>query len=157
MWGGLPMKREPCSDETNATATSRTTLVPGFDVEQLARDSQSFRPPMESGARVRVAPGGDASVNVRAGEIYWGRIAGAHRVPRLCVPARAVPDEWRGRCAGFILCRVDGRASVGEILAACGLPELTALCLICELLDMGILTLAEAPRLTIRAKAAKAR
>jgi hypothetical protein len=126
----------------------RPTLVPEFDVEQLARDSDRWdprrngTPSAESGILPKVKA--DApSVSVRAADVYWGRLGGPQSVPVLLVALDEVPAELREHCEGFLLCRIDGARTFKQIFADSGLPELTALSLACDLLDACIIGLAQ--------------
>lgn len=129
--------------------------MPTFDVAQLARDSDGWRVPpaaRDSGTRLHIAPTApnaatepsgpaecDSSVHLRATDMYWSRIGRPDAVPRLTVPGEWIHPDERADCAGFILCRVDGRRSVAEIVDDSTLPLLTALSLLCSLLDAGLL------------------
>jgi hypothetical protein len=127
-------------------SNERPTLVPGFDVRQLARDSDrlvmraaaldSGVHPIDAGQQVT-----DSSVHMRAADVYWRRIGGSEAIPRLLVPLDQVALEHRSHCEGFLLCRIDGVATLGEIIRDAELPELTAVCLACELFDAGIIAM----------------
>jgi hypothetical protein len=122
---------------------SRPTLVPALDVEQLASDFERWQDPRKpSGTHRRVAAN-DSSVYSRAEDVYWARIGAPTGTPRLLVPALTLPEELRARSAGFIASHIDGVATVADVLDYCELPHLTALCLLCELLDAGIVAIDE--------------
>jgi hypothetical protein len=126
-----------------AAPDERPTLIPSFDVPKLARDSDRWdhAPQSESGERpalaIDAAEGG--SVYARAADVYWSQLGGPDAVPVLLVPLRDVRPDQRGRCEGFLLCRIDGKSTVAEIIEQSGLPELTALSLACDLLSSGII------------------
>jgi hypothetical protein len=127
-----------------ADSAERPTLVPTFDVAQLARDSGRWAPPpppRESDAHVVVpaSSSGESSVHLRATEMYWDRIGNPDAIARLTVPPEWIHPDERAECAGFILCRVDGVRTVAQIIDDSTLPLLTALSLVCSLLDAGIL------------------
>src|SRR5579859_7035345 len=125
----------------------RSTLVPAFDVQQLARDSDRWEPVREAfDSQTRISPppvANDSSVHLRAADIYWARIGRADLVPRLTVPAEAINPDERAECAGFILFRVDGVRTVREIIEDSTLPELTALALLCSLADAGLIEIGD--------------
>jgi hypothetical protein len=130
------------SDEVSVVVVSseRTTMVPSFDVSQLAHDSdrwsnvESSAPPP---APDPPEPGG--SVLIRAADFYWSRLGGREFVPVLKIPLEAIEEQHRVHCEGFILCRIDGVTTLADIIETSGLPELTALSLACDLVDEGIL------------------
>jgi hypothetical protein len=135
--------RTQVATEKCRVAVDRVTLVPGFDVAQFARDSQQApRAPAQSGTRLRAVIV-EHSTEARVADIYWARIGAPSRVPRRTEPDSLLSPACREHCAGFILCRVDGATTLDEILSTCGLPEITALCVICELLDAGLIDLGE--------------
>jgi hypothetical protein len=126
--------------EAAGVSRERTTLVPSFDVSQLAHDSDRWTHAEQSSSAPPRGPavqGG--SVLVRAADVYWSRIGGRAVVPILMAPLEAIPDEDRARCGGFILCRIDGVTTLAQIIENSGLPELTGLSLACDLFDNGII------------------
>lgn len=126
------------------SSADRPTLVPTFDVPQLAKDSDRWT--RDSGVRPAVradASALDGSVHVRAADVYWSRLGGRRAVPILLLPLEQVPPEQRARCEGFLLCRVDGKTTLADIIESSGLPELTALCLACDLFDACVIALTE--------------
>jgi hypothetical protein len=79
------------------------------------------------------------SVLVRAADFYWTRAGGRSVVPVLTIPLERIAEKHREHCAGFILCRIDGVTTLAEIIENCGLPEITALSLACDLFDEGVI------------------
>jgi hypothetical protein len=128
-------------EESGVVRTAeRQTIVPAFDVSQLAQDSDRWT---EAEARepapVSEAPVAGGSVLVRAADFYWSRLGGREAVPSLKVPLEEVAERHRAHCEGFILCRVDGTATLADIIERSELPELTALSLACDLVDEGVI------------------
>jgi hypothetical protein len=128
-------------EESGVVRTAeRQTIVPSFDVSQLAQDSDRWTE-AEPGepAPVSEAPLAGGSVLVRAADFYWSRLGGRNAVPSLKVPLEGVAERHRAHCEGFILCRVDGVATLADIIERSELPELTALSLACDLVDEGVI------------------
>jgi hypothetical protein len=74
-------------------------------------------------------------------KVYVGRLGSLDRVPRLKVAPpglRSLPLDFG---TGFLLSRVDQCSTLGEIVAASGLPELDALRVLSELYLQRIITL----------------
>jgi hypothetical protein len=132
-------------EESGVVRTAeRQTIVPTFDVSQLAQDSDRWTEaePREP-TPVSEAPVAGGSVLVRAADFYWSRLGGRSAVPSLAVALEGVAERHRAHCEGFILCRVDGVTTLADIIERSELPELTALSLACDLLDEGVITVSQ--------------
>jgi hypothetical protein len=137
--------REPLPEIDPDEEGDRPTLVPAFDVSRLARDSNRWNASRSGVHPVARAPSppADGSIHLRAADVYLARIGSLYAKPVLLVPLARVPRAHRAHCEGFLLCRIDGVASLAEIIAASTLPELTALSLVCDLLDARIIAFAK--------------
>jgi hypothetical protein len=125
-------------------SAERQTIVPSFDMSQLAQDSDRWTEaePSEP-APVSEPPAAGGSVLVRAADFYWSRLGGRDAVLALRVPLEEVAERHRAHCEGFILCRVDGMTTLADIIERSELPELTALSLACDLVDEGVLAVSQ--------------
>lgn len=74
-------------------------------------------------------------------QLYSSRLGSMARVPRVAVADREV--RWLGidHKAGFLLSRVDGLHTLEEIVDMSGMPRLSALKMLAELLEAGAITL----------------
>ncbi len=81
-----------------------------------------------------------ASSRERLEQIYASRIGSLTRVPMVAV--RDVDLRWLGldHRAGFLLSRIDGHASLDEVLDVSGMPRLEALRTLVDLCEAGALT-----------------
>jgi len=66
-------------------------------------------------------------------KVYTARIGSMQRVPRAVMGPEGLQALSLDFAAGLLLSRVDGAATVGEIIASCRLPRLAALRSISEL------------------------
>lgn len=84
-------------------------------------------------AAARVA----ASCRARLGDLYRSRLGSLSRVPRVTVDASEM--RWLGldHRAAFLLSRVDGVQTLGDVLDVSGMPALEALKTLVELLELG--------------------
>jgi len=73
---------------------------------------------------------------LRLEQLYASRLGGTHRIPRVTVPQSDV--RWLGldHRGGFLLSRIDGKASIEELLDVCGMPRSEALKTLVELQDV---------------------
>jgi hypothetical protein len=123
------------------TIHDRTTLTPGFDMEQYARESDE---------RLRSAAAAEGGPELQAAEepsdrdaeqIYRARIGDGRQMVALACSPEEILRLRRGVVDGFVLSLVDGRRSVDELLDECELPPLTALSTLFELIETGVLKL----------------
>jgi hypothetical protein len=66
-------------------------------------------------------------------KVYVTRFGSLQRVPRVVVGPEGLVALSLDFGAGFLLSRVDGKATVGDIVDGCGLPRLDALRTLSEL------------------------
>jgi hypothetical protein len=120
------------------------TLLPPFDLEELAcaqmehehaRAAPSDRPtepgldPAQSESRLRPS-------------IALGSLA---QVPRLAMPLHELRSRPLNHQAAFLLSLVDGVATLEELLDVCAMPRIDAMCLLAELVAVGLLRLLDPP------------
>lgn len=128
------------------TRNDRTTLAPGFDMEQYARESDE---------RLRASSAADPAPDLQtvdelseedSEQIYRARIGDGGQVVLLARPPEEILHLRRGVADGFVLSLVDGRRTVDDLLRDCDLPARVALATLFELIETGVLTLHPAPR-----------
>jgi hypothetical protein len=143
---------KPQAPEGKGRRSTMPTPLPTFDMEQYARESdQGLRIAEEAPTRPR---GGEISCVVDAAPaveveesmsdddaelVYWARIGDDARVPVLARSLESLLGDSHSPVDHAILWAIDGGSSVREVVAASGLPTLTALQALCDLLDRGII------------------
>lgn len=119
----------------------RTTLAPGFDMEQYARESDE---------RLRAASDADGGPDVDtldslsegdAEQIYRARIGDGRQVVLFARPPEEILHLPHAVADAFVLSLVDGRRTVDELLRECELPAPAALATLFELIETGVLKL----------------
>jgi|HubBroStandDraft_4_1064222.scaffolds.fasta_scaffold159370_3 hypothetical protein len=66
-------------------------------------------------------------------KVYLARLGSMGRVPRVAMGSEGLVALSLGFGEGFLLSRVDGRATIRDIVEACGLPKLEAMRILSEL------------------------
>jgi hypothetical protein len=66
-------------------------------------------------------------------KLYLGRLGSLDWVPHIAVGLQGLLGQSLDFRAGFLLSRIDKKASLGEIVDGCGLPQLDALRILSEL------------------------
>jgi hypothetical protein len=146
-------RREPGAarvDSVEGESDDRATLLPSFDMQQYARESdESIRTEDEAPTRPRgalhsavydVSPSvevSEAVTDAEAQEIYWARIGDGAQVPVLARPIEDLLREPRDAGEGFVLSAIDGKSTVHSLVASCALPAVAVLRALCELVDRG--------------------
>jgi hypothetical protein len=119
-------------------------------MQQYARESDELiaaapvttkPPPGPSSDAAPIIELGDPVTEDEAEVIYWARLGSASRVPFLARPIEELVREERSAAEGFVLNAVDGKASIEHVLRACGLSRPAALCILCELVERGLIAL----------------
>jgi hypothetical protein len=128
------------------------TPLPEFDMEQYARDSEEdMRIAEEAPTRPR---GGEHSALIEtapvvqieeslsedeAEQVFWARLGDDAQVPVLVRPLEELLAEPRAAGDALVLSAIDGHANVRSIVDGCGLPVLSALQALCDLLESGVI------------------
>ncbi len=135
--------------------TSRhPTPLPAFDMEQFARESEQglriadeapTRRRFDHSAMLEVAPTVEVDEALSDDEeqlVFWARIGDDTQVLVLARSLDALLTEPRVAGDALVLSAIDGHSTVRAVVDACGLPALSALQAICDLLDRGAVTFA---------------
>ncbi len=120
--------------------SDRTTLAPGFDMEQYARESDER---LRASSLIDPAPDlhADEVSDADAEQVYRARIGDGRQVVTLARSPEEILHLRHGVADGFVLSLVDGRRTVDDLLRDCELPATAALATLFELIETGILTL----------------
>jgi len=75
--------------------------------------------------------------------LYLARLGSLGRVPRIAIGLHGLLGSSLDFRAGFVVSRIDGRASLEEIVERCGLPALDTLGILSELYLQRVIELSE--------------
>jgi hypothetical protein len=136
---------EPGGDRPDADAgPDAPTLPPPFDLEEFARAQLEHDHARVAPSDRPTEPGLDPaqSESRLRPSIALGSLA---QVPRLAMPLHELRGRPLNHQAGFLLSLVDGVATLEELLDVCAMPRIDAMCILAELVAVGVLRLDDRP------------